>query len=297
MNLGIIGLGQMGLPIASRLLDAGYKAIAYDLNGEALSKFSARGGSVAASPLEVANAAETVLASLPTPAVILEVIGALKDGSEIKRFIDLSTTGAAMARRVSGILAEKGVTAIDAPVSGGVAGAVAGKLALMISCSEADFAAVEPVLKHLGRTFHVGAEPGLGQTMKLVNNFLSATTLAITGEAMVLGAKAGLDPAIMVEVINAGTGQTRASTDKFPHRVLTGSFDAGFTTGLMCKDLKLYAEEAEALEIPLRIGVAVREVWEGALKEEGPTSDFTTVVRPMERSAGVALRARGKKGR
>ena len=299
MDIGFIGLGQMGVPMATRLLDAGHRLIVHDLSQDAVGKLVAKGATQAKSPKEVADQVETVFVSLPTPAIVLQVASGesgVVAGSRVKRFVDLSTTGTRMARHVAEVLGARDITAIDAPVSGGIGGARAGTLAIMVACSEAEFATLQPALKVIGKVFHVGAEPGMGQTMKLVNNFLSATALAATGEAMIFGAKAGLDPAVMIDVINAGSGRTTASTDKFPRSILPGTFDFGFTTALMCKDLRLFAEEAEAAGVPQWIGAAVRQMWQFAFNAEGGESDFTTVVKPMERWAGVELRGRRQTG-
>src|SRR5262249_9200880 len=156
--------------------------------------------------------------------------------------IDLSTTGARMAREIAAAFAAKGITAVDAPVSGGVAGAIGGTLALMVAGPRGRLADPEPILKPLRQLFFVGEAPGMGQTMKLANNLLSATALAATSEAIVFGVKSGLDPATMVAVINAGTGRNSASQDKFPRAILPRTFNSGFTTGLMYKDLTLCLE-------------------------------------------------------
>jgi 3-hydroxyisobutyrate dehydrogenase-like beta-hydroxyacid dehydrogenase len=161
----------------------------------------------------------------------------------------------------------------------------------MVACPDADFAVVEPVVAHLGPVFHVGREPGLGQAMKLVNNYLSAAALATTSEAMVVGVKAGLDPAVMVDVLNAGSGRNSATQDKFPRAVLPGTFDFGFATGLMEKDIRLFAEEADGLGVPVWVGAAVRQLWLQARAQLGPSSDFTEVVRVLESLTGVQVRA------
>ena len=221
MKLGFIGLGNMGLPMAQRLLDAQYQIAVHDLNPDAVARLTVQGAEGADSPKAVADVADTVLVSLPTPQIVQSVVlgsNGIREGSEVKRFVDLSTSGAPAAQAVASALAESGIAAIDAPVSGGVSGAAAGTLALMVACSNADFEAAERILSHLGRVFHVGQEPGLGQTMKLLNNYLSATALVATSEAAVFGVKAGLDPQTIIDVLNAGSGRNSATQDKFPAR-------------------------------------------------------------------------------
>ncbi len=292
-HLGFIGLGNMGLPMASRLADAGYRLTVFDLRREALDALRAKGAQSAASPAEVASAAATVLLSLPTPAIVRDVaLGAngVGAGKSIKTMIDLSTTGSTVAREVAAALAERGITAVDAPVSGGVSGAIKGTLAVMVACPRPLFADLEPMLKHIGKVFFIGERPGMGQTMKLANNLLSATALAATSEAIVFGVKSGLDPATMVDVINAGSGRNSASQDKFPRSILPRTFDFGFTTGLMYKDLKLCLAEAEAAGVPMWIAAAVRQLWFQAHEEIGADKDFTTIVQMLERWAGVEVK-------
>src|SRR5205814_4099978 len=237
-------------------------------------------------------AVDTVLLSLPTPPIVREVAFAVASGGKVKTVIDLSTTGATMAREIAAALAPKGITAVDSPVSGGVAGAVKGTLAVMVACPKALFADLEPMLKHIGKVFFIGERPGMGQTMKLCNNLLSATATAASSEVIVFGVKAGLDPTTMVEVINAGSGRNTATEDKFPKSILPRSFDFGFAMGLMYKDVKLCLEEAEAAGAPMRIAAAVRDLWQLANDEIGPDKDFTEIIKVLERRAGVEGKGR-----
>ncbi len=292
-HVGFIGLGSMGAPMAARLIDAGYRLTVCDTRREAVDALRAKGAHTAPSPAAVASAAETVLLSLPTPAVVHAVaLGAdgVIAGSKVKTMIDLSTTGATVARDVAAALAAKHIAAVDAPVSGGVAGAVKGTLAVMVACPRARFAALEAMLQHLGKVFFIGERPGMGQTMKLANNLLSATAMAATSEAIAFGVKAGLDPAVMIDVINAGSGRSTASQDKFPKAILPRTFDYGFTTGLMYKDLKLCLEEAEAAGVPMWVAAAVRQLWFQVREEIGADQDFTTIMQLVERWAGVEVK-------
>jgi 3-hydroxyisobutyrate dehydrogenase-like beta-hydroxyacid dehydrogenase len=292
-HVGFIGLGNMGRPMASRLIGAGYSLTVCDLRREAVAALTAKGARAAGSPAAVASAVDTVLLSLPDPAIVREVAldatGVIA-GSKVKTVVDLSTTGAKVAQEIAVALAAKGIAAVDSPVSGGVAGAIQGTLAVMVACPRATFADLEPMLKTIGRVFFVGERPGMGQTMKLANNLLSATALAATSEAIVLGVKSGLDAAAMIDVINAGSGRNSASQDKFPKAILPRTFDFGFTTGLMYKDLKLCLEEAEAAGVPMSVAKAVAELWCRAFEEIGADRDFTTIVQLVERSAGVEVK-------
>jgi 3-hydroxyisobutyrate dehydrogenase-like beta-hydroxyacid dehydrogenase len=290
MDIGFIGLGHMGFPMARRLLEAGHDVVAFDTRAEAADRLAALGARAASSPADVAGGAETVLASLPSPQVALDVATSI-DGGRVRRYVDLSTIGSATAVRIHDVLAARGVIAVDCPVSGGVGGAQAGTLALMVSCPRTDFEALLPVLEVIGRPMHVGEQPGSAQTMKLMNNILAATVLVATSEVVVMGAKSGLDPEVMIDVLNAGSGATSASRDKFPRAILPRTFDYGFATGLMVKDVRLYLDEAYALGVPVEIAEAVARLWETTLNDEGADSDFTSVIKPIERAADVTVDA------
>jgi 3-hydroxyisobutyrate dehydrogenase-like beta-hydroxyacid dehydrogenase len=294
MDIGFIGLGNMGAHMARRLTEAGYRVIVYDTRQEAIGNLTACGAVAARSPAEVADGAETVMASLPTPDVVLAVATGPRgviEGKRVRRFVDLSTTGSVMAQRIFKLLAARNIVQIDSPVSGGVTGAEKGTLAVMTSGPRADVEAVEQALKVIGKVFFIGERPGAGQTMKLCNNVLSATAMAATSEAMVMGVKAGLDPRIMLDVINAGTGRNTATEDKFGRVVLPGKFNLGFAAGLMTKDVKLYLAEAKALGVPMEIIESVARLFQLTCDEFGPDSDITAIVQPVENRAGVKVRA------
>jgi 3-hydroxyisobutyrate dehydrogenase-like beta-hydroxyacid dehydrogenase len=294
-HLGFIGLGRMGVPMASRLVDAGYRLTVFDVRREAVDALRARGAQAAGSPAEVASATATVLLSLPTPPIVREVAlgaGGVASGSKVKTVIDLSTTGASAAGEIAAALKAKGITAVDSPVSGGVAGAVAGTLAVMVAGPQALCAELQPMLAVFGKVFFIGERPGMGQTMKLANNLLSATAMAATAEAVVFGVKSGLDPAVMCDVINAGSGRNTASQDKVPRQVITRKFAQGFATGLMYKDVRLCLEEAEGLGVPMPVAAGVRALWARANDELGADSDMTAIVQLIERAAGVEVKGR-----
>ena len=292
--LGFVGVGRMGGPMASRLLDAGYRLCIYDVSDEATRPLVARGAELVASPAEVASAAEIVFMSLPTPDVVREVAlggnGGLANGSRVRTVVDLSTTGPGVATEVAARLAERQIGWVDAPVSGGVTGARAGTLAVMVSCPPQTFQRMEPVLKVFGRLFHAGDKPGLAQTAKLANNLLAATALVATSEVMAMGVKAGLDAKVLVDIINASSGRNSATQDKFPRAILPRTFDFGFATGLSYKDVRLCVEEAEALGVPMVVGGAVREMLAITKARFGAASDFTFVARLLEEWSGVEIK-------
>ena len=298
-QIGFIGLGRMGTPMAGHLVKGGYSLVVYDTRPDACAQLEKQGEKVAASPAEVGSAVDTVLLSLPTPAIVREVVLGAKgvaSGAKVKTLIDLSTTGAVMAREIAAELAKKGVTAVDSPISGGVAGEVKATVAVMVACPKPLFDELQPMLRNIGKVFHVGEKPGMGQTMKLCNNLLSATAVAASCEAVVFGVKAGLDPAVMIDVINAGSGRSTATEDKFPRSILPRSFDYGFATGLMYKDVRLCIEEAEAAGAQMWVGNAVRQLWQLANNKIGPEKDFTEIVKLMEGWAGVEVKPGAKRG-
>jgi 3-hydroxyisobutyrate dehydrogenase-like beta-hydroxyacid dehydrogenase len=288
--IGFIGLGNMGNVFAGRLLDAGNRLIVFDVRENTMAPLVTRGAKAAASVRAVADEAETVLVSLPTPPVVREVAighGGIAEGSKVRTYIDLSTSGPRTAAEIAARLREHDITSLDAPVSGGVAGARKGTLAVMVSGPRAAVDAFDPLLKTFGRTFFIGEQPGAAQMMKLTNNLIAATTLAVTCEAVALGERAGLDPKIMVDVLNVSTGRSSASDDKFPRAILPRTFNAGFSTGLSFKDVRLCLEEAEALGMSMIVGRAARQMLEITAALYGSDSDFTMMMKTVEHLSGV----------
>jgi 3-hydroxyisobutyrate dehydrogenase-like beta-hydroxyacid dehydrogenase len=278
--------------MARRLLDAGHSITAFDTRPDTLEALVQLGARAGTSPHHLADLCDTVFASLPSPQASWEVAtgpDGLLHGTAITRFVDLSTIGADMARQIHTDLAAHGIAVIDSPVSGGMGGAANGTLAVMVSGPGEHAEAVRPLLETLGRVFSLGAVPGSAQTMKLLNNMLSATALAATAETLVMGVKAGLDPATMIDVINAGSGANSASKDKFPRAVLPRTFDYGFATGLMVKDLRLCLTEAHTAGLSLNVCESVGQQWEDTLARCGPDSDFTCIVKPVEQAAGIIV--------
>jgi 3-hydroxyisobutyrate dehydrogenase-like beta-hydroxyacid dehydrogenase len=299
MEIGFIGLGKMGFPMARRLVEAKHQLVVYDSRREAVDKLVALGAQAASSPKDVADRTETVLASLPSLQISLDVAtgkDGVIEGKRVKRLVDLSTTGSQMAIRIHGLLAAKNIVQIDSPVSGGVGGAEKGTLAVMVSGPRKEFDLLKPALDVIGKVFFISEKPGAGQTMKLANNYLSATAMVATSEAVVMGVKAGLDPSVMIDVINSGSGLNTASRDKFPKSVLPRTFDFGFATGLMVKDVRLCLEEMKGMGLSMEVAEAVGRLWETVIKEMGPDSDFTSAVKPIEKAAGVEVRGRRAPG-
>jgi 3-hydroxyisobutyrate dehydrogenase-like beta-hydroxyacid dehydrogenase len=296
MDIGFIGLGKMGFPMARRLIEAKHQLVVFDQRKEAVDKLVALGAQAASSPKDVADRAETVMASLPSLQASLDVAtgtGGVIEGKRVKRFVDLSTVGSHMAVRIHDSLAKRNIVQLDSPVSGGVSGAEKGTLAVMVSGPKADFEVVKSALGAIGRVFFIGGKPGSAQTMKLANNLLSATAVVATSEAVVMGVKSGLDPTVMIEVINAGSGMNTASRDKFPRSILPRTFDFGFTTALMVKDVRLCLDEMKALGLSMEVAEAVGRLWEVVIREMGAESDFTSAIKPIEKAAGVVVGGKG----
>src|SRR4051812_1870427 len=288
-TVGFIGLGNMGTPMAGRLADAGYGLVVNDMRDDVVRPFVERGGKRAASAAEVGSQADTVLVSLPTPDIVQKVVSEVANGSKVKTIVDLSTTGPKVGAAIAAELKGRGITFVDCPVSGGVGGAKAGTLAVMVSCPRATFERLEPMLKNIGKVFFIGEAPGSAQMMKLCNNLMSGAAMAISAEAVTAGVKAGIDPAVMVDVINVSSGMNTATTQKFPKSILNRRFDYGFATGLMFKDVRLCLEEAEGMGLDLKTAQAVRSVWQKVMDELGPDSDFTRIIEVIEKPAGVTV--------
>jgi 3-hydroxyisobutyrate dehydrogenase-like beta-hydroxyacid dehydrogenase len=208
----------------------------------------------------------------------------------VRTVVDVSTTGPGVAGAVARQLGERNITYVDSPVSGGVTGATKGTLAVMVACPRATFDALDPVLKHFGKTFYVGEKAGLAQTAKLANNLLAAAALVVSSEAVVMGVKAGLDPKVLIDIINAGSGRNSATQDKFPRAILPRTFDFGFATGLSYKDVRLCIDEAEALGVPMVVGAAVRQMLAVTQARFGANSDFTSIAKVVEEWAGVEIK-------
>lgn len=293
-RIGFIGLGAMGYHMATRLANAGYPISIYDVRKEVLESFQGNDVTIQSSPLEVANDADVVLVSLPSANVAKEVVlgaNGIIHGQKVRVYIDLSTTGESVASEIGEALLAKGIEVLDSPVSGGVVGAQNGTLALMVAGNKAVYDQCHPILGHIGsKIFYIGDKVGQAQAMKVINNLLSSAALALTSEAMVLGAKAGLDPSIMLDVINVSSGRNSATLDKFRSSVLSRKFDYGFKTGLAYKDIKLYLELAEKLDVPMFLSSSVGSFWKYVLTQGGADEDNTAVVKYIEQWAGVEVK-------
>ena len=289
-TIGFLGLGRMGGPMASRLVGQVDTLVVHDVSSGAVDALVKQGAQAAGSTKALGDQCEIVFLSLPTPAIVREaVLGAegVAAGGTVKLICDLSTSGPGLAQELDAALRERNITSLDAPVSGGIKGAREGTLAIMAGGPEAAWETARPLLEHIGKPFYMGATPGAGQTMKLVNNLLSLTAIAVTAEGMALGIKAGLDPARMIEVLNSGTGANSATRDKWPRAVLPRRFDFGFSAALSLKDTKLLLDEAAAMGVPTPIGAVVEDLLNRTLATYGVDADFTEIAKVVEEAAGL----------
>lgn len=286
--IGFVGLGEMGGRMARRLADAGCALAVYDAAGTAAR--APAGARVCESTAAVAAAADLVLLSLPDGPAVRAVVGeiAAAAGRRTRCLADHSTIGPEAAAAVARALADAGIAYLDAPVSGGTRGAAEGTLAMMVSGDAERFEAHRETLGVMARNlFHVGAEPGQGQAMKLLNNVLSAAAMTATTEAVAFGEARGLDLETMIAVLNVSTGRNTATSDKFPTRVATGTFDAGFTIDLLSKDVDLFLAAVAGANQRAPVGGTVGETLR-AMKRAMPGADFTRLYTFHKEGGGGA---------
>lgn len=289
-TVGFLGLGRMGAGMSARLIGHCDRLLVHDISSEAVDALVAKGAEAAGSAASLGEQCDIVFTSLPTPAIVRDaILGAdgITTGGSPKIICDLSTSGPKLATELAEALSAKGIASFDAPVSGGIAGANAGTLSLMVGGPEAEYATLEPLLERMGSPSYMGATPGAGQTMKLVNNLLGAVAIGVTAEGMAFGIKAGLDPARMIEVLNKSTGINSATRDKWPKSVIPRTFDFGFAAALSLKDTRLLMDEAAAADVPLPLGAIVQDYLERTLEREGDDADFTAIAKVVEEAAGL----------
>jgi 3-hydroxyisobutyrate dehydrogenase-like beta-hydroxyacid dehydrogenase len=293
MDLGFLGLGQMGSAIAERLQDAGASLHLFDPNQAALAPFVARGARAHASPTGVADASRIVFACLPSGAISEAVARDVAAGSAVRIYVEMSTIGGPAQAKVQAIVQARGITLVDCPISGGPKGARAGTLTVITAGAPEARSEIRPWLNRIGKNvFEVGDRPGQAQLMKLVNNLVNAANMATAFEALVLGAKGGLDPDQMVDVLNVSTGQNSATLTKVPKAVLTGTFDYGSSLTIMLKDVVLGLQEADALGVPMWVHGTVGQLWRFAEQQGLGPADFTSLIKVLEGWAGVEVRSR-----
>lgn len=297
MRIGFLGLGQMGAPMAERLLATDIELHVFDPRPEAMAPFVARGATAHASPRAVADQAPIVLACLPSGAASEDAAlgpDGVVHGHAIRIHAEMSTIGRRAIEAIAQGLAAHDIALVDAPITGGPPGARAGTLAIMAAGPAAAVAALRPTLDRIGRSvFVLGEVAGQAQVMKLVNNLLVAANIVTAFEAFALGAKAGLDPDTMVQLVNAGTGRSFASSEIMPV-VLSGRFGFGATIAIMDKDVALGLEEARAQDVPMWAIEQAARVWRFATSQGAGAQDLSELARLMEGWAGTEIRSRPK---
>jgi len=288
-TVAFIGLGRMGLPMARRLAAAGYRVRAYDLSEQARAEAAAIAGVQAVgSAQDAAVGADAVVLMLPSSsavgAVLLEdgLLEALEAGVAL---IDMGSSEPLATRALAQRAAARGIELVDAPVSGGVRGAVEGTLTIMAGGGEEALAACRPMLETLGKTVrHVGPV-GAGHAVKALNNLLSAVHLLASCEALAIGRGFGLDPHVLVETINASTGRSASTERKLPEFILTESYDAGFALALMVKDIGIAVSLGEQLGIEPALGARALELWREAAGALSADADHTEIARWVDARA------------
>lgn len=294
MNIGFIGIGAMGRPMAVNLLKAGFHLTVYDLNQEAVQQLVEMGACSAATPKELAAGADVVITMLPNFGVVQSVLGGA-DGvlagiRESAVIIDMSTVAPNQTRRMAALAKEKGVSYLDAPVSGGVGGAAKGALTIMVGGPAAVIDQVMGIFNVLGKKVYRVGDVGAGDTIKLVNNLLLGVNMAAVAEAMVVGVKAGLDPQVLLEIISSSSGNSYALETKMPNFIMKGNFEPGFAINLQFKDLELATQTGKDLGVPLFLTNLTQQIFEQARAVGLGGEDISAVIKVWEKLAGVEVR-------
>lgn len=291
-RIGLVGLGQMGTPMGRNLARAGFALAVADANPEAVERFAAETPCDAPESLAALGAAcRVVITMLPDGAAVRKVALGEGDGGDCLAaglapgavLLDMSSSSPVGTRALGPLLAARGIALVDAPVSGGVKRAVAGTLAIMAGGDAATIERVRPVLAALGAEVFAAGPLGSGHAMKALNNYVSAAGFAAAAEAVLAGGRFGLDPAVIVAVLNASTGRNNSTENKFPQFVLPRTFNAGFSIGLMVKDLRTALDVARATGMPAPFAEACLAAWAAAEAQLGPAADHTAAVKYWER--------------
>jgi len=290
-RIGFIGLGRMGEPMAECLLRAGFSVIGQDAVPGRAAEFAARTGAGAAdTPAEVVSHAHAIITMLPSSHQVAEVItAALPAFTAGQLVLEMSSGAPEVTKSLGDTLAALGVAMIDAPVSGGVSRAKDGTLAIMAGGTDDNLDRATPILQAMSTTIHRVGGLGAGQAMKAINNLVSAAGFLAGIEGLLIGQRFGLDPARMVDVLNASTGMTNSSQKKFTQFVLSRRFDSGFGLDLMLKDLTIALDLAQATSTPAPFSAQCRELAASAVALLGKGRDHTEFARISEMLAGDEL--------
>lgn len=281
-RIGFIGLGQMGNPMSRRLAAVGYRVHGYDVDGPGLKSWAAQvpGGAAADGAAAAADGAAAVVLMLPDSSVVTkvlaEILPAMGQGTVV---LDMSSSQPQSTREAAARARDRGIGLVDAPVSGGVTGAETGRLTVMAGGAAADVQRVRPLLEVLGsRVMHVG-DAGAGHAVKALNNLLSATHLLATCEAMSAAAAFGLDVQAVLDVVNASSGRSASTENKWPNFIIPGTFDSGFTLRLMLKDVRTAVGIAESAGTSSRLSALAAGLWAEAADALPADADHTEIAR------------------
>jgi 3-hydroxyisobutyrate dehydrogenase-like beta-hydroxyacid dehydrogenase len=293
MKIGFIGIGQMGKPMANRILEAGYGLTVHDLNKKATAFLIDKGAKWADTPEAVARACRVVITSLPKPLDVEQVVNGphgLKQGWQTGDiYIDMSTNSPSTIRKIAAEAEAEGVTVLDAPVSGGVNGAAVGTLTIMVGGDATALEKVRKILETMGKKILLVGGVGCGNVVKLVNNLISLACNSASAEGFVLGVRAGIDPAVLLEVIKASTGDNWCAR-QYPNTVFKGNFEPGFKVALAYKDIGLALALGEENGVPLPVGSAVQQDLQAAIAAGLQDKGVDAVILPREKAAGVKVR-------
>ena len=293
MVIGLVGLGNIGFHFANRLLAAGQELVVYDANEARQARILERGARGSTSVRDLASQSEIVILSLPLPGIVKDVAvgsGNIIDGSSVRIVLDLSTTGPGTTKEIADVLGARGIAFVSAPVSGGIVAAQNGTLAVMAAGDEATFHELEPIFRIIGKNvFYLGGDPHLGQTLKIINNTLYATSMIASAEALVYGVKAGLDAQTMLDVVNVSSGRSFATLERIPQCVMNRGFPVRFTTELLHKDVKMCIDDAERIGAPMMLSPAARQFLAFALTQGDGDKDNVYTIRHFEQWAGVQV--------
>jgi 3-hydroxyisobutyrate dehydrogenase len=281
MKVGFIGLGAMGTPMTRRLVEAGYQVVGFDVVAEARTRAQSSGVHVVDRVEEAARDVDVLILMLPDSNVVESVLddaGLCASLTPRTVIVDMSSSEPLRTRELAGRFAERKIRMLDAPVSGGVAGATSGKLTVMVGGRVEDLDELRVLLAVFGRLVHAGPI-GSGHAVKALNNLLSATHLLITGEAIVAGERFGLDPKVMLDVFNGSSGRSGSTENKWPNFVLPGTFNSGFGLRLMLKDMKIAVQLAEQVDVPCELGHEAVSIWSEAADDLAPAADHTEIAR------------------
>lgn len=299
--VGMIGLGHMGAPMAGRLIAAGHRLVGFDASPAGRQDASARGIEVVADAEQVARIAEVVILMLPNSDIVESVTAQLAaiaaDERALRVLVDMSSSEPERTRALAERLGADGIELIDAPVSGGVVGAVNGTLTIMVGGGAEQFAALSDLFGVLGsRVVHAGGV-GAGHAVKALNNLMSAAHLLVSDEAAVAATRFGVDPEVFLSVVNSSSGRSGSTELKLPRYVLPGTFDSGFSASLLEKDVRIATALGRALGLDMTLSDAVQQRWEQLNAELAAGADHTEIIRPLERRAGLEVRAQAADSR